>query len=238
MIRGIFPRLVSFKKIPIIVGNTTIKKRETVIPDISRVRDVPRSRVTVAGTTRGAHRVSSRIIVRDRAGSPPYMETQINPDTAVGMEKSKTYPETISGLPLNTSLDKRNTSPGINPWVKRKKSSTGTGSVTALPRSRTRNFMAPDKVITPKSQGTRGRNRINTRGNRIPAKTPQGIKTGINRLSSSLTAAADSAKFWLRDMGLLYGKIKKIISPADLFQSPVSLIIISKRVIFMIIGVI
>jgi hypothetical protein len=184
MSRGIFPRLVSFNTIPRIVGNTTMKKRETVIPVISRVRDVPRSRVTVPGTIRGARRVSSRIIVRDRAVSPPYMETQINPDTAVGMEKSKTYPETRSGLSLNTSRDTRYATPGISPWVKIKKSSAGTGSVTARPRSRARNFMAPDKVIIPKSQGIKGRNRMNTRGKKIPAKTPLGIKSGINRSKS------------------------------------------------------
>jgi hypothetical protein len=203
MIRGKLPRLISLNRTPRIVGNTTIKKRETVIPVISRVRAVPRSRDTVPGTTRGAARVSSRIIVRDRAASPPYRETQIKPETAVGMAASKIYPEIISWLPLNTILAKKNAIPGINPWVKRKKSSTGLGSVAALPKSRARNFIAPDRVITPKSQGIKGRNRINTWENTSPATTPLGIKKGIKRSKSRFTAETADAKVTLCDIGLV-----------------------------------
>ena len=177
---GILPLLVSFNATAIIVGTTTINEREIAIPLISICTLVPANIERVAGTTKGASKVSSKINVRPRALSPLKIVTQIKPETAVGPAKSKTKPVIISIFEKTREEEKR-AAKGIIIWLVRKKSKIEMGSRTACPNSLAVSFNAPEKVIIPKSTITRGRKEIKTEGKNNPSATAKGVVTGINR---------------------------------------------------------
>ena len=67
---GIFPLLVSLIKTPIIVGITTMNKREIAMPLMSNITFSPIKIERVKGTTSGAKRVLKRISVNPKALSP------------------------------------------------------------------------------------------------------------------------------------------------------------------------
>jgi len=83
------------------------------------------------------------------------MDTQINPETAVGIEKRSTNPATVSGAWGLKRSATPNAARGITIWEKKKKIPTVAGFATAAPISLNRSFRAPDNVITAKSQGTK-----------------------------------------------------------------------------------
>jgi hypothetical protein len=212
------------------VGRTTIKIRDRAIPLISKLTSVPRSKDTVPGTTRGAARVSKRIIAKAKALSPWYIETQMKPDTAVGTEKSSTYPEIVSASPLNKTLQLKNTIKGISAWAKRKNRNMGKGCCTALPKSLARNFKDPDRVITAKNHGTKNRSWIITGDNTKPSTTPEGVSTGISRSSRAFRAEAVSATFFFEVIPLdniyyLYGEDQMILSNLQLVLSIFALVV-------------
>jgi len=107
IVSGIFPLLVSFNVTAIIVGITTINESEIAIPLISICTFVPIKSERVAGTTKGASKVSSNINVRPNALLPLKIVTQIKPETAVGPANNKTKPVMISGLENIKEEEKR-----------------------------------------------------------------------------------------------------------------------------------
>jgi hypothetical protein len=160
------------------------------MPHISMAILAPRSRDTVKGTTRGAIRVSRNIKERESARSPWLMETQIRPETAVGIEKSNTYPDTVSGAPGKIREQARNARVGITIWVEKKKRTRGMGLVMDFPISLNRKLRALEKVMAAKSQETKGLRVINTWGSRSPRTTAVGVRAGINRSSTVLSDLA------------------------------------------------
>jgi hypothetical protein len=179
---GIFLLLNSFIATATIVGTTTIRKRERIIPLISIETFAPIKTERVTGTTRGASIVSSRIKVRASALSPLKTETQINPETAVGPANINTNPVIISGLEIISEED-NNAANGIIIWLVIKKSKIGRGFFTAAPNSEAVSFKAPEKVITAKRTITKGRRFIKTPGRNKPSATARGVVTGIKRFN-------------------------------------------------------
>jgi len=152
----IFPLLVSFNATAIIVGITTIKESEIAIPLMSICTFVPTMNERVAGTTKGASKVSSNINVRPSALSPLKIVTHIKPETAVGPANNKIKPVIISEFEKKRDEEKR-AAKGIITWLVKKKSKIGTGHRTACTNSFAVSFNAPEKVIMPKSIITKGR---------------------------------------------------------------------------------
>jgi len=175
---GIFPLLVSFKATPMIVGTTTIKRSEIIMPLMSIFTFAPIKRSRVAGTTSGASRVSKRINVSPSALSPLKIVTQIKPETAVGPANKRTKPVITSTLVKKNEEEERAAN-GIMIWLAIKKSAIGTGLFTAAPSSFIVSFNAPENVITPKKRITKGRSGIKTCGKNKPRATAKGVVTGM-----------------------------------------------------------
>jgi hypothetical protein len=184
---GIFPLLVSFNATAIIVGTTTMNKRETAIPLMSIETVCPTKIDSVAGTIRGARNVSRRIKARPRALSPLKIATQKKPETAVGPANKSTKPEIISELEKTTE-DNKSAADGITAWLVMKKSKIGIGFLTAVTSSAAVNFKAPEKVITAKRKITNGRRFINTPGKIKPRATAMGVVTGMKRFKKRLSS--------------------------------------------------
>ncbi len=75
--------------IPRMEGITTILNKDSIIPVVSMAMEVWARSLTVKGVNIGAKAVEINIKVSDSAPFPSYIELQIYPETAVGMESRR-----------------------------------------------------------------------------------------------------------------------------------------------------